>query len=55
MAVANLIDALQLLKVIAVEVGTPIERIGRNIYTLGALGNRIQRQPGRKIEWLLMR
>ena len=38
MAVAHLIDALQLLKVIAVEVGTPIERIGRNIYTLGALG-----------------
>jgi hypothetical protein len=36
-AVANLIDAFQLLKGIAVEVGTPIERIGRNIYTVGAL------------------
>jgi division protein CdvB (Snf7/Vps24/ESCRT-III family) len=36
-AVANLIDAFQLLKKIAVEVATPIERVGRNVYTVGAL------------------
>lgn len=36
-AVANLIDAFQLLKKIAVEVATPIERVGRNVYTVGVL------------------
>ena len=36
--VAHLIDALRLLREIAVEVVTPFERIGRNIYTIGALG-----------------
>ena len=37
MAVANFVDALQLLKSIVIELGTPLERIGRNIYTVGAL------------------
>lgn len=37
MAIAHLIDAFQLVKTLAVEVATPIERLGRNIYTVGAL------------------
>lgn len=36
-AVANLIDAFQLIKKLVVEIGTPIERVGRNIYNLGAV------------------
>lgn len=37
MGVANLIDAMQLLKKLVVEVATPIERLGRNVYNVGAL------------------
>lgn len=37
MAVANFVDALQLMKAIVIELGTPLERLGRNIYTVGAL------------------
>lgn len=37
LAVANLIDAFQLIKKLVVEIGTPIERVGRNIYNVGAI------------------
>ena len=37
MAVAHVLDQFQLIKAVAIEVATPIERIGRNIYTVGAL------------------
>ena len=37
MAIAHVIDMFQLIKAVAIEVATPIERIGRNIYTVGAL------------------
>ena len=36
-AVANLIDAFQLIKKLVVEIATPIERVGRNIYNVGAI------------------
>ena len=37
MAIAHVLDMFQLIKAVAIEVATPIERIGRNIYTVGAL------------------
>ncbi len=36
-AVANMIDALQLAKRLIVEIATPIERLGRNVYNVGAI------------------
>lgn len=36
-AIANMVDALQLAKRLIVEIATPIERVGRNIYNVGAL------------------
>ena len=35
--IANLIDALQLAKRLVIEIATPIERLGRNIYNVGAI------------------
>ena len=34
MAIAHVLDMFQLIKAVAIEVATPIERIGRNIYTV---------------------
>lgn len=36
-AVAHVLDEFQLVKKLAIEIATPIERVGRNIFTLGAL------------------
>lgn len=38
-AAAHVLDEFQLIKALAIEIGTPIERIGRNIYTVGALAS----------------
>lgn len=39
MAAAHVLDEFQLIKALAIEIATPIERIGRNIYTVGALAS----------------
>lgn len=38
-ATAHVLDEFQLIKALAIEIATPIERVGRNIYTVGALAS----------------